>query len=168
VQANFLFYTCHTLYIHRSYKTTDWHKLPPTMCTFYKSVQRTYKMYKLLGLIPLEQTFIIWKFPNNLQGLVASVRTLLPLLSRTIHQTCQCNIGGVHLKLHVTHIVSMPPKTILNYINDNWDPLVVRVPGYRSRGPGFDSRALQDFFLRSSGSGKGSTWPCEYNWGAAW
>jgi hypothetical protein len=32
--------------------------------------------------------------------------------------------------------------------------LVVRVPGYRSRGPGF---------LRNSGSGTGSTQPHEYN-----
>jgi hypothetical protein len=37
--------------------------------------------------------------------------------------------------------------------------LVVRVPGYRSRGPDF---------LRSSGSGTGSTQPREYNWGATW
>jgi hypothetical protein len=41
--------------------------------------------------------------------------------------------------------------------------LVVRVLGYRCRGPGFDSRALQ-----SSGSGTGSTQPREYNWGATW
>jgi hypothetical protein len=33
--------------------------------------------------------------------------------------------------------------------------LVVRVPGYRSRGPGF-------------GFGTGSTQPREYNWGVAW
>jgi hypothetical protein len=33
-----------------------------------------------------------------------------------------------------------------------------------SRGPGFDSRALQ----KSSGSGKGSIQPREYNWGATW
>jgi hypothetical protein len=31
---------------------------------------------------------------------------------------------------------------------------VVRVSGYRSRGPGFDSPAFPDF-LRSSGSGRG-------------
>jgi hypothetical protein len=40
--------------------------------------------------------------------------------------------------------------------------LVVRVPGYRYRGP-----APQNF-LRSSGSGTGSTQPREYNWGATW
>jgi hypothetical protein len=39
--------------------------------------------------------------------------------------------------------------------------LVVRVPGYRSGGPGFDSRALQE--IKSSGSGTGSTQPREYN-----
>jgi hypothetical protein len=39
--------------------------------------------------------------------------------------------------------------------------LVVRVLGYRRRGPGFDSRALQQ--QNSSGSGTGSTQPREYN-----
>jgi hypothetical protein len=39
--------------------------------------------------------------------------------------------------------------------------VVVRVPGYRSRGPVPD-------FLRSSGSGTGSTQPREYNRGATW
>jgi hypothetical protein len=36
--------------------------------------------------------------------------------------------------------------------------LIVRLPGYRSRGPGFDS--LPDF-LENSGSGMGSTQPHE-------
>jgi hypothetical protein len=39
--------------------------------------------------------------------------------------------------------------------------LVVRVPSYRSRGPG-SIPALPDF-LRSIGSGTGSTHPREYN-----
>jgi hypothetical protein len=38
--------------------------------------------------------------------------------------------------------------------------LVVRVSGYRYRGPGFDSRGTTK---KSSGSGTGSTQPCEYN-----
>jgi hypothetical protein len=42
--------------------------------------------------------------------------------------------------------------------------LVVRVLGYRSGGPGFDSQALQE--KKSSGSGTGSTQPREYNRGA--
>jgi hypothetical protein len=41
---------------------------------------------------------------------------------------------------------------------------VVTVPGYRSRGSGFDSRAQSDF-LGSSGSGTGSTQPREYSRG---
>jgi hypothetical protein len=40
--------------------------------------------------------------------------------------------------------------------------LVVRVTGYRFRGPGFDFPALSDF-VRSSGSGTGTAQPCEYN-----
>jgi hypothetical protein len=40
--------------------------------------------------------------------------------------------------------------------------LVVRVPGYRFRDSGFDSLAVPDF-LRSDGSGTGSTQPREYN-----
>jgi hypothetical protein len=40
--------------------------------------------------------------------------------------------------------------------------LVARVSAYRSRGPGFDSRALPDF-LRSRGPGRRSTQPREDN-----
>jgi hypothetical protein len=40
--------------------------------------------------------------------------------------------------------------------------LVVSVPGYRSRGPGSISGATR-FFLRSSGSGTGSTQPHDDN-----
>jgi hypothetical protein len=43
--------------------------------------------------------------------------------------------------------------------------LAVRVRDYRSRDPGDCFPALQDF-LRSSGSGTGSTQPLEYNLGA--
>jgi hypothetical protein len=45
--------------------------------------------------------------------------------------------------------------------------LVVRVPGYRSGGLGFDSRALQEE-EKSGGSGTRSSQPREYKWGATW
>jgi hypothetical protein len=45
--------------------------------------------------------------------------------------------------------------------------LVVRVPGYRNQRTRVRLPALPDF-LRSSGSGTGSTQPREYIWGATW
>jgi hypothetical protein len=43
--------------------------------------------------------------------------------------------------------------------------LVVKVLGYRSRGPGSIPGTTRK---KSSGSGTGSTQPREYNWGATW
>jgi hypothetical protein len=52
----------------------------------------------------------------------------------------------------------------LLFIFDRLCGLVLRVPGYRSGGPWFDSQALQ----KSSGSGTGPTEPRDYNWEATW
>jgi hypothetical protein len=54
---------------------------------------------------------------------------------------------------------------LTEHTEDRLCGLVVRVLDYRSRGPRFDSRALQK---KSSWSGTGSTQPREYNWGATW
>jgi hypothetical protein len=64
-----------------------------------------------------------------------------------------------------------PPINIhynISYLvhSDRLCGLVVKVPGYLSYGPGFESRALQE--KKSSESGTGSTQPREYNWGANW
>jgi hypothetical protein len=55
------------------------------------------------------------------------------------------------------------------YIKSSWMKsfdrlcgLVVKVPGYRYRSPGSIPDAT-GFFLRSSGSGMGSTQPCDDN-----
>jgi hypothetical protein len=50
---------------------------------------------------------------------------------------------------------------IVSAFVDRLSGVVVRVAGYRSGGPGFDSRALQE--KQSIGSGTGFTQPREYN-----
>jgi hypothetical protein len=50
--------------------------------------------------------------------------------------------------------------------SDRLCDLVVRVNGYRSRGPGSITGVTR--FFRSSGSAMRSTQPREHNWGATW
>jgi hypothetical protein len=59
------------------------------------------------------------------------------------------------------HIYVSSLKKRFSIINDHLCGLVVRVPGYRSRGPG-SIPALQDSL--SSESGTGSTQPHEYSY----
>jgi hypothetical protein len=54
---------------------------------------------------------------------------------------------------------------VWNMASDRLCGLVVRVLGYRSGGPGSIPGTTKK---KSSGSGKGSTQPREYNWGATW
>jgi hypothetical protein len=54
---------------------------------------------------------------------------------------------------------------LCNRAPDRLCGLVVRVVGHRSGGPGSIPGTTRK---KSSGSGKGSTQPREYNWGAAW
>jgi hypothetical protein len=67
-------------------------------------------------------------------------------------QILACNIPGKRTKMAIT-------MTFLLF--NRLCGLVVRVPGYRSRGPGLTPGAIR--FLRSSGSRTGSTQPREYN-----
>jgi hypothetical protein len=55
----------------------------------------------------------------------------------------------------------------LIYVFDRLCGLVVRVSGYRSRGPGFDSRRFQ-IFWEAVGLERGPLSTREYNWGATW
>jgi hypothetical protein len=78
------------------------------------------------------------------------------------------------LTVLVTILVSIGSHFLVLYFFFYYDStedrlcgLVVRVHGYRSWRPGFDSRAQPDF-LRSSGSATGSTQPREDNWEATW
>jgi hypothetical protein len=54
---------------------------------------------------------------------------------------------------------------IIIIIIDRLCGLVIRVPGYRSGGPGSIPGTTRK---KSSGSGTGSTQPREYHWGATW
>jgi hypothetical protein len=60
----------------------------------------------------------------------------------------------------------LPIHTRLWAFRDRLCGLVVNVPGYRSRGPAWVPSATR--FSENSGSGTGSTQPCEYKWGATW
>jgi hypothetical protein len=74
----------------------------------------------------------------------------------------QFNFIGLH------GVMSQKNRTLIFFCPfDRLCGLVVRVSGYRFRGPGFDSAAVPDF-LRSKGSATGSTQPREDNWGATW
>jgi hypothetical protein len=68
---------------------------------------------------------------------------------------------------NLNHWITQKPSYFECYMpsSDRLCGLVVRVLYYRSRGPRFDSRALQK---KSNGSGTGSTQPREYFWGATW
>jgi hypothetical protein len=77
--------------------------------------------------------------------------------------TDQHYVDGIVPRSAATEFYPHTFQPISNSLNVPVDRLcgpVVRVLDYRSRGPGFDSRALQK---KSSGSATGSTQPREYN-----
>jgi hypothetical protein len=80
-----------------------------------------------------------------------------------VHLTQQTLCPGVNLLVRDADCSSPFSSKFKNALNlDRLCGLVIRIPGYRSRGPAFDSRALPDF-LSSSGSETGSTQPREDN-----
>jgi hypothetical protein len=76
---------------------------------------------------------------------------------------CRSTLEQFYIPFYSTSMKRDNFSLLCTYISklDRLCGLVVRVLGYRSKGPGFDSRAIPK--KKSSESGMGSTQPREYN-----
>jgi hypothetical protein len=94
------------------------------------------------------------RYELNLYMLCRRKDRLCGLRSEFLATERRCFVFPVRYELNLCHIEKV----------DRLCGLVVIVPGYRSRGPGSIPGATElPDFLRSSGSGTGSTQPRGYN-----
>jgi hypothetical protein len=89
---------------------------------------------------------------------VHSVLALVCFMSTFLFCLVRCFLNLFEVLFYFTATISMS----VDISSDRLCGLVVRVPGYRSRGPGSIPGATR-FFLRSSGAGTGSTQPRDDN-----
>jgi hypothetical protein len=119
--------------------------------------------------LPLPNACMKWKNASldvNLAEIVGCLPTFWDILSVPPSKTKQSNFLAL-LDTWRWDRQAVPKRRQANYYqprsrNDRLCGLVVRVSGYRYRGPGVRVPALPEF-LRSNGSGTGSTQPREVN-----
>jgi hypothetical protein len=111
---------------------------------------------------------------RRIGSLTAPIPTapLSPFIGFTLFTRSACFYPeGNFYQTAQSHILQNSMKRQWNQLNTTWGmkqtASVVRVPGYRSRGPGFDSRHYQ-IFWEVVGMKKGFTQPREYNWEPTW
>jgi hypothetical protein len=80
---------------------------------------------------------------ETFSGMAKEQGSLLLEVNRRVHQLI--GLRMLHTFALCFHGIVLGLKNIVVTIYDPFCGLVVRVPGYRSRGPGFDARHYQIF-----------------------